>query len=84
MIYTEFMLVSVFTIHYICHMSSIVINPKDQKELQFISKLLQKLGVNSKVLSDEDTEDLGLAVLMKDVDRDELASEEEIMSKLKG
>ena len=64
-------------------MSSIVISPKNHKELEFISKLLKKMGVNSKVLSDEDTEDLGLAVLMKDVDRSELASEDEIMSKLK-
>ncbi|HNP19854.1 MAG TPA: hypothetical protein PKL31_15555 [Fulvivirga sp.] len=65
-------------------MSSIVISPKNRKELQFISKLLNKLGVNSKVLSEEDTEDLGLSVLMKDVDRSELASEDEIMLKLKG
>ncbi len=78
------MLVSVFPIHYICYMSSIVISPKNRKELQFISKLLNKLGVNSKVLSEEDTEDLGLSVLMKDVDRSELASEDEIMLKLKG
>jgi len=77
------MLVSVFLIYYICYMRSIVISPKNHKELEFISKLLKKLGVNSKVLSDEDTEDLGLAVLMKDVDRSELASEDEIMSKLK-
>ena len=65
-------------------MSSIVISPKNHKELQFISKLLKKLGVSSKVLSDEDTEDLGLAVLMKDVDRSDRVSEDEIMSKLKG
>ena len=65
-------------------MSSIVINPKNPQELQFISELLQKLGVDAKVLSDEDTEDLGLAVLMRDVDRSDLAFEDEIMAKLKG
>jgi len=65
-------------------MSSIVISPKNPEELQFISKLLKKLGVTSKVLSEEDTEDLGLSILMKDVDRSELASEDEIMSKLIG
>lgn len=64
-------------------MSSIVVNPKSQKELQFISELLSKLGVRSKVLSDEELEDLGLAVMMKDVDRSEVASEDEIMRKLK-
>ena len=65
-------------------MSSIVVNPKNPQELQFISELLQKLGVDARVLSDEDTEDLGLAVLMRDVDRPEVASEDEVMSKLKG
>lgn len=65
-------------------MSSIVINPKSQQELQFISKLLKKLGINSKVLSDEDSEDLGLSVLMRDVDRSDFVTEDEIMSKLKG
>jgi hypothetical protein len=65
-------------------MSSIVINPKSPQELKFISELLQKLGVKSKVISDEDTEDLGLSLLMKDVDRSDIVSEDEIMAKLKG
>ena len=64
-------------------MSSIVISPKSQKELQFISELLSKLGVRSKVLSDAELEDLGLAVMMKDVDRSEVVGEDEIMQKLK-
>jgi hypothetical protein len=63
-------------------MSSIVINPKNDSELNFISELLQKLGVDSKVLTDEELEDLGLSILMKEVDRSEVVSEEEIMSKL--
>lgn len=77
------MLVSVSPICYLCDMSSIVISPKNQQELQFISKLLQRLGVNSKVLSNEDTEDLGLSLLMKETDRSDFATEDEIMSKLK-
>lgn len=64
-------------------MSSIVVSPKSQKEFQFISELLSKLGVRSKVLSDEELEDLGLAVMMKEVDRSDVASEGEIMQKLK-
>lgn len=62
-------------------MSSIVINPKDPKELQFLSDLLQKLGVDLKILSNEDLEDLGLAMLMKGVDRSEKVSESEISRK---
>lgn len=65
-------------------MSSIVVNPKSEKEMKFLAELLEKLGVEAKVLSDEDTEDLGLSILMKDVDRNDLATEEEIMAKLKG
>ena len=60
-----------------------MISPKNKQELQFISKLLQRLGVNSKVLSNEDTEDLGLSLLMKEADRSDFATEDEIMSKLK-
>ncbi len=64
-------------------MSSIAVNPKNPQELQFLSELFKKSGVDSKVLSDEDTEDLGLAVLMKDVDRSDFVAEDEIMAKLK-
>jgi hypothetical protein len=64
-------------------MNSIIINPKDKKEFDFVSELLQKLGVEVKVLSVEEKEDLGLAIFMKDVDQTDLASEEEIMSKLR-
>jgi hypothetical protein len=77
------LLVSVCRFCYLCYMSSIVVSPKSQKEFQFISELLSKLGVRSKVLSDEELEDLGLAVMMKDVDRSEVVSEDEIMKKLK-
>ena len=65
-------------------MSSIIISPKNLQELQFLSDLLERLGVDSRVLSDEDMEDLGLAVLMKDVDRSDIAPEDELMAKLRG
>lgn len=63
-------------------MSSIVVNPESQEEFEFVSELLQKLGIDTKVLSKEDVEDLGLAIMMKDVDRSEVVSEEEILTKL--
>lgn len=64
-------------------MNSIVISPKDPNEFQFLKSLLEKLGVKSKVLSDEDMEDLGMAVLMKDADRSDHVSEAEVLNKLK-
>ncbi|WOK08918.1 hypothetical protein RT717_09750 [Imperialibacter roseus] len=65
-------------------MSSIVVNPKSEKELRFLSELLQKLGIDAKVLSDEEVEDLGLSLLMKDIDRADQVSEDEVMEKLGG
>lgn len=64
-------------------MSSIVINPKDPNEFKFLKSLLEKLGVESKVLSDEDIEDLGMSLLMKDTDRSDRVSESEVINKLK-
>jgi hypothetical protein len=63
-------------------MSAILVNPKNKTELKFVTELLQKLGFNSKVLSDEEQEDLGLAVLMAVVDRAEIVTEDEILNKL--
>ena len=60
-----------------------LINPKNEKEMQFLSELFQKLGVDATVLSDEEAEDIGLSILMKDADRSDLVTEEEIMAKLK-
>jgi len=64
-------------------MNSIVINPKDQKELKFILSLLNKLGVDSKVLSEEEQEDIGLSLLMKDIDLQDKVSETDVRKKLK-
>lgn len=63
-------------------MSSIVIHPKDKEELALISKLLKKMGVKSRILTESDLEDLGLSLLMKEANRDEIVAEEEILYKL--
>jgi hypothetical protein len=63
-------------------MSSIVVNPKNIEEFQFLTELLKKLNIEAKVLSDEQVEDLGLSFLMKEADRNDIVSKEEIMSKL--
>ena len=64
-------------------MKSIVITPKNQTELKFISDLLKKLGVSSHIISDELKEDIGLTILMNEADRNDLVSEDEIINKLK-
>jgi len=63
-------------------MSTIVVNPKNKEEFQFLSELLLKLNIRVKVISDEEIEDLGLSFLMKDVDRSDFVSEDEVMMKL--
>lgn len=65
-------------------MKAVIIQPKDKTELQFISGLMEKLGIRSSVLQIEDIEDLGLAKLMKEADRSKKVSKETIMKKLKG
>ncbi len=63
-------------------MEAVIITPKNKKELQFVSDLLNKLGIDSKKLSLEDKEDLGLALMMKDADRTKFVSEKMVMKKL--
>ena len=64
-------------------MKSIIISPRDSTELKFVSSLLKKLSIPTKVLSSEEIEDLGLSILMREVDRTKRVSHETIMRKLK-
>lgn len=63
-------------------MKSLVITPKDTKELNFVSELLQKMGISSKVLSEEEKEDAGLLLMMQESDKNDTVSRQEIVSKL--
>ena len=62
-------------------MKSIVITPKDMKELNFVSELLQKVGISSTVLSEEEKEDAGVLVLMQEAIRNDTFSSQDIISK---
>ena len=39
-------------------MDSIIVNPKNEEELKFVSELLEKLGVSCEVISIDNKEDL--------------------------
>jgi hypothetical protein len=65
-------------------MSSLLITPKDQAELDWLADLLARLNIETTVLDDENTEDAGLGVLMSTVDRNERVSRDEIFSALRG
>jgi hypothetical protein len=64
-------------------MKSLVITPKDTKELNFVSELLQKMGISSKILSEEEKEDAGLLILMQEANKNDTVSRQEIVSKLR-
>ncbi len=63
-------------------MKALVITPKDDSEFKFLADLLKKLGVSSSALSYEDLEDIGMAKLMRGIDKTKKASRAEIMKKL--
>lgn len=63
-------------------MESILINPRNREELKLLSDFLEKANITSKVLSEEQLEDAGLAILMHEADRSQKVSREDIMQKL--
>lgn len=63
-------------------MTSIVITPRNKSEMKLVSDLLKKMQIHTQLISEEIQEDLGLSLMMKEVNRNEKVSEESIMSKL--
>ena len=64
-------------------MKALVITAKSQTEYKFLSDLLKKLGISAATMSEEELEDLGLAKLMKSVNRSKKVSRETVMAKLR-
>ena len=63
-------------------MKALVITPKNDNEFKFISHLLEKLGVGSSALSQEELEDIGMSKLLRGIDKSKKVSRAEIMKKL--
>jgi hypothetical protein len=63
-------------------MEAILISPKNKEERRLLSDFLAKMNIRSKVLSEEELEETGLGMLMRDVDRSQKVSRQEIMQKL--
>jgi len=63
-------------------MKNLVVTVKDQKELVFLTDLMQKLGLKSRVMSETETEDTGLLEMMKEADRDKKVSRTKVMKAL--
>jgi len=65
-------------------MQSILITPKNKAELKVLSDLLSRMNIPAKVLDDDDKEDLGMGVFLREADRGDKVSREEMMQKLRG
>ncbi len=64
-------------------MKALLVRSNSRSELKFIADLLKKLGVSTTEMSEEDVEDYGMAILMKEADRNKKVSREIVMRKLK-
>lgn len=65
-------------------MDALIIKSKNRSDLKLISDLVKKMGLESKSLSEEEIEDLGLTILMKQADRSKTIPRETVMRKLGG
>lgn len=63
-------------------METILVKIDSKSEASFISELLKKLGVKTRLLKEEELEDLGLVKMMKEADRSQKVSRESIIEKL--
>ena len=64
-------------------MDRVIVKPNNAEELQFLVTLLKKLDIDSQVMNEEELEDLGLLLAMKEADRNERVSDDAIMAKLR-
>jgi hypothetical protein len=65
-------------------METLIVTVKDKQEMKFVSDMLKKMQINAKRLSEEEREDMGLAKLMKQANRSEKVSRDQVMKTLRG
>lgn len=65
-------------------MDALIIKSENRDDLKLIKELVKKIGLESKSLSEEEMEDLGITFLMKKTDRSKTVSRETVMKKLGG
>lgn len=59
-------------------MQSYVLTPQNQAEQQQLAQFLTQSHIPAKVLTDEEKEDIGMLLLMSEVDVNDTVSEEEV------
>lgn len=63
-------------------MDAIIANPKTPAEFKLLSELLKKMRISSRILSDEEKEEIGSLKLMQQADRTDKVSKSQVMAKL--
>ncbi len=61
-----------------------IVQSEDKANLKLLAELARKMGIQFKVLTEDQKEDMGMGLLMKEADRSQKVSEEEITRKLNG
>lgn len=64
-------------------MDTLIVSPKTIEDLKILTDLLNRLGISVLRLSEEEKEDLGLAILMQDANREEKVTRDEVMKKIR-
>ena len=63
-------------------MTSLLVSPASPAELKLVTALLKKMNIATKALSDEEKEDLGLGMLLREAADAPKASRAAVMRKL--
>ena len=64
-------------------MDTLIVSPKTAEDLKILTELLNRLGISVLRLNEEEKEDLGLAILMQEANREEKVTRDEVMKKLR-
>lgn len=56
-----------------------LIKSDNKKDLALIKEIVQKMGLESKSLTAEEMEDIGMSIMLDEVDRTKTVPEQEIM-----
>jgi hypothetical protein len=63
-------------------MKRLILSPENEQELTFLKQLLDKMGVKTEELTEEDIEDLGLLKAMEEGKKGDYIEENEIRKTL--
>ncbi len=64
-------------------MKTIILTPKSKSELATLSTFLKKVKIEATYLTEEEKEELGLKILMREADRKKTVTRTTIIRKLK-